>query len=252
MIPNIFHFIYFYDERNKENIFPLSHYLAIKSASVINKPEKIYFYLNTEPSGEWWERAKEIVEVKHISPPTEVFGRTLYHPAHKSDVARIYILIENGGIYLDFDIICKKSFMPLLNFNYVMGKQGKYRKMGLCNGVILSEKNAEFLKLWLEEYRNFRSKGHDKYWVESSTEKPLMLSKKYPDLIHVEPFDSFHFPLYYPWSLRNLFVRNKNFPNAYCHHLWESESREKYLNKLTPEFIKKVDTTYNLIARRLL
>jgi hypothetical protein len=253
MIPNIFHFIYFFPESEKSNYeFPLAQYLCVKSAYEVNKPEKIFFYLNYEPNGFWWEKLKQIIIIKKIKPPLEIFGNKLFHPAHQSDVLRIELLKEYGGIYLDLDTICKKPFKSLLKYNFVMGKQGKWRSMGLCNGVILSEENSEFLSIWYNEYRTFRSNGHDKYWAEHSVQRPLILSRKFPELIHVEPYDSFHFPLYYSTSLRKLFKKNIDYKNAYCHHLWGGISFEKYLNNLTVDYIKEVDTTYNVIARRFL
>lgn len=253
MIPNIFHFVYFYPEKRRENEFTLTHYLCMKSAFDLNYPEKIFFHINREPeNSEWWEKIKSKVKIKITQPPEKIFNRELIHPAHKSDVARIKILKEYGGIYLDMDIICKKSFAPLLNHKFVMGKQGLIRVAGLCNGVILSEKNAKFLDLWVTEFRNFRSKGNDKYWSEISVQRSYKLSKKYPELIHIEPYNSFHYPVYYTWHLKRLFEKNIDYKKAYCHHLWENASKEKYLSKLTPEIIKSVDTTFNVIARRFL
>lgn len=247
MIPNIFHFIYFY--KNEKN-FLLTHFLCINSARVLNKPKKIFFYSDKIPKGEYWEKISKYVEFVRVSPPDQVFGRKLIHLAHKSDVLRMQILMEKGGIYTDMDIIFKKPFTPLLNHDFVLGKQGRWRKMGLCNGVILASKDSEFLKVWYNEFRNFRSTGHDKYWAEMSVRKPLELSKKYPNLIHIEPYNSFHYPLYYPLSLRRLFVQCHDFKDAYCHHLWEGGSWEKYLSKLSINDIMTKDTTYNIIARK--
>lgn len=246
-IPNIFHFIYFY----KNNIqFPLAHYININSARILNIPDKIFFYSDKLPLGEYWDKISEHVEFVKVTPPDEVFGRKLQHIAHKSDVLRLLILQENGGIYMDMDVISKKPFKPLLKYDFVMGKQGRWREMGLCNGVLLTQKDSEFLRLWFEEFRNFRSTGHDKFWAEMSVRKPLELSKKYPDLIHIEPYNSFHYPLYYPLSLRRLFVQCYDFKDAYCHHLWEGGSWEKYLSKLSINDIMTKDTTYNIIARK--
>jgi hypothetical protein len=85
-----------------------------------------------------------------------------------------------------------------------------------------------------------------------SVKKSYQLAGKHPHLIHMEPYNSFHHPVYYPWHLKRLFEKNIDYKKAYCHHLWENASREKYLSKLTPEIIKSVDTTYNVIARRFL
>jgi len=252
LIPNTFHFCYGFTEDFGGKPFSLVHYLAIKSAYEVNKPNAIYFYYKFMPEGEWWERAKEIITLKHVEPPNEVLGNKLYHVAHKSDVWRLRTLIENGGIYMDLDTICVKPFTHLLDNKFVIGRQGRWRKMGLCNAVMMAEKNSEFIRIWLNEYKSFRSKGHDKYWAEHSVALPLSLSIKYPDLLHIEEYYCFHYPLYYPLSLKKMFRYNFKYDRAYCHHLWENGSWEKYLKNLTIDYIKSVDTTYNRIARRFL
>lgn len=250
MIPNIFHFCYGLSEDFGGKPYSLVHYLAVKSAKEVNNPEEIFFYYSYEPEGEWWDKTKELVTLKKIIAPEEIFGNKLYHVAHKADIVRLKYLIEDGGIYLDLDTISKKSFAYLLNNKFVIGKQGKWRNMGLCNAVMMSEKNSEFAMKWMDEYKSFRSKGKDKYWAEHSVSVPLKLSKKYPHLLHIEAYNSFHFPLYYQISLRDLFVHSKDYPEAYCHHLWEGGSWDKYLKDLSISDILKRDSTYNLIARR--
>jgi hypothetical protein len=252
LIPNIFHFCYGFTKDFGGKPFSLVHYIAIKSAYEINKPDAIYFYYKYEPEGIWWDKAKKLVELRQIEPPEEIFGNKLYHVAHKSDVWRMETLIEKGGIYMDLDTICVKPFTPLLKNKFVIGRQGKWRKMGLCNAVMMAEKNSEFAKIWLSEYKSFRSKGHDKYWAEHSVVLPLKLSLKHYDLLHIENFDSFHYPLYYPLSLMKMFKFNMKYENAYCHHLWENGSWDKYLKNLDVDGIKNKNSTYNLIARKFL
>lgn len=252
MIPNIFHFCYGLSEDFGGKPYSLVHYLAVRSAFEVNNPEEIFFYYSYEPDGEWWEKTRELVTLVKINAPEEIFGNKLYHVAHKADIIRLEYLIEKGGIYMDLDTISKKSFKPLLENKFVIGKQGKWRNMGLCNAVMMSEENSEFAKIWMEEYKSFRSKGKDKFWAEHSVAVPLKLSKKYPELLHIEKYNSFHFPLYYPVSLKNLFVNSKDYPEAYCHHLWEGGSWDKYLKDLSVNDILNRDSTYNVIARRFL
>ncbi len=250
MIPNIFHFCYGLSEDFGGKPYSLVHYLAVKSAFEVNKPDEIFFYYSYEPEGEWWEKTKELVTLVKITAPEEIFGNKLYHVAHKADIIRLQYLIKTGGIYMDLDTISKKPFTPLLNNKFVIGRQGKWRLKGLCNAVMMSEKNSEFARIWMEEYKSFRSKGKDKYWAEHSVSVPLKLAKQYPDLLHIEKYNSFHFPLYYSSSLKDLFEKSKDYPQAYCHHLWEGGSWDKFLKDLTQDYILNTDTTYNLIARK--
>lgn len=250
MIPNLFHFIYFYKDKNTE--FPLAHFITLNSARVLNEPQKIFFYTDKEPKGVYWEKIRKYIDLVILEPPDEVYGNKLYHIAHKSDVLRLRILRNSGGIYMDMDVLSKKSFGPLLKYDFVMGRQGKYRNMGLCNGVILTDKNSDFLNLWYEEFKNFRSKGHDKYWDELSVKKPARLAAKFPQLIHIEPYSSFHYPLYYSFDIKKIFIKCKDYPLAFCHHYWDGVSWNKYLKHLTEDKIMSDDTTYNVIARKYL
>ena len=88
---------------------------------------------------------------------------------------------------------------------------------------------------------------------------PYKLSKKYPDLLHLEPYTSFHYPLYHSnepaasnIGIKLLFEQDLKFTEAYCHHVWESISWKPYLKNLNVHHIKNVDTTFNRIARRFL
>lgn len=251
MVPNIIHFIFGLEKKFGDKPFGLSHYLAIKSAYIVNNPDKIYFFYRYEPTGEWWERAKLFVEPIQISVPRKVLGNKLYHYAHKADIIRLMVLSNYGGVYLDIDTICIKPFNNLLKFDFVLGEQNIYKKeYGLCNAVILSKKDSSFLKLWYSSYKYFRSKGHDQYWDEHSVIVPLILSKKYPQYIHIEKETSFFYPSY--TEIETLFEKCKLFPEAYIFHLWESFSYEKYLSQLTTSSIREQNTTYNIIARKYL
>ncbi len=255
MIPNIIHFMYFGGIP-----FSLVHYLAIKSAHVVNNPRVINFYYEYEPSGEWWEKSKHYLNPIRIKPPTEVFGFPLCHPAHQADVVRLQVLIEQGGIYLDIDVICVKPLTHLLNNTFVLGQQGIDGNDGLCNAVILSQKDAFLAKRWLEGFdpqtsfwNGFRSQGFDEYWDELSVRYPAFLAKIFPEHICVQDYRKFHWPLFTPDDLEWLFKRDgDSFKEAYCHHLWQSNSWEPYLKDLTVDSIKNVDNNFNRIVRSFL
>src|SRR5258708_6871344 len=123
MIPNVIHFIFGFAPDFGGKPFSLVHYLAVKSAYMVNKPDCINLFCQHEPQGEWWEKAKRYVNVVRVAPPEEVFGVRLYHFAHKADVMRLQVLMDQGGIYLDMDIICVRPFTPLLGHSFVMGQQ---------------------------------------------------------------------------------------------------------------------------------
>ncbi|HUR66931.1 MAG TPA: glycosyltransferase [Chitinophagaceae bacterium] len=275
MIPNILHFVFGMAADFGGKPFSLAHYLAVRSAVDLNKPTTAIIHYQYEPVGEWWEKAKPLLTLNKIEAPGSFMGQPLQHVAHKADVVRLQALQETGGIYLDLDTISVKSFTPLLDHAFAIGqelkpayvpknwrqrmkqaiglaKKSKDETTGLCNAILLSEKNSEFVNLWLNEYKTFRSAGRDKYWNEHSVLVPMKLAKQYPKLItRLSPY-AFHYPLYNEAGLKAMFEEVNDFPEAYLHHLWESFAWEKYMSKLTVENIRKEDTTYNLIARRFL
>jgi len=251
MIPNIIHFIFGLSSDFGGKAFSLVHYLAIKSAAMVNRPKKIYFYYLHEPQGKLWEQIKPLLTLIKVAPPSEIFGNPVEHVAHKTDILRLEALLEHGGIYLDMDTICKKPFTDLLKHQVVMGlealDQGK-NIVGLCNGVILAKKNSDFLKKW---YLMFKAFDQTK-WNMHAVIVPYLLAQKFPEMIHIEPFNRFHYPTWDKQGLKTLFEQTAYFPESYVHHLWESHSWDNYLAKLSVDYINKVDTTYNVIARNFL
>jgi hypothetical protein len=275
MIPNILHFVFGMAPDFGGKPFSLVHYLSVKSAVDLNKPSPAFFHYQYEPQGEWWEKAKSLLTLNKIAAPESFMGQPLYHVAHKADVVRLLALKETGGIYLDLDTISVKPLTGLLNYSFAIGqelkptyvpknwrqrikynlgliKESSKSATGLCNAVLLSEKNSEFVNLWLNEYKTFRSRGRDKYWNEHSVLVPEKLAANYPEKItQLSPY-AFHYPLYDKAGLRSMFEETKQFRGAYLHHLWESFSWNDYLSQLNPEMIKNTDSTYNLIARKFL
>lgn len=279
MIPNIFHFVFGMAPDFGGKPFSLAHYLSVRSAVELNKPDKAILHYQYEPEGEWWEKAKPLLTQNKIVAPDSVMGNPLRHVAHQADVVRLRALQETGGIYLDLDTISVRPLTNLLQYQFVIGqelkpayvpknfrqrikysirkglgliKENTGQSTGLCNAVLLSEKNSVFVNKWLEEYKSFRSTGRDKYWNEHSVQVPLRLAEQYPEHItKLSPY-AFHYPLYDQAGLASMFEKITDFPEAYLHHLWESFSWDKYLSLLTADKIKAKDTTYNLIARRFL
>jgi hypothetical protein len=254
MIPNKLHFVFGLSENFGNKPWSLCHYLAVKSAIDLNKPEKAYLYYKYKPTGEWFDKIENQLELVKIEPPTEIFGNPLLHIAHQTGVIRLQILLEEGGIYMDVDTISVKPFTPLLDKKCVLGIQGTPQGTieGLCDGIILAEKNSEFIKHWLLSYQSHKSKGRDQFWDEHAVKMPYYLSTQYPHLLHVESYSSFHYPLYHNEGISDLFEHNLEYPLAYAHHLWETVSWEPFLKNLTVEDINKKDTTYNKIARRFI
>ena len=94
------------------SILPLvhsHHYLSLKSAINIQKPDIILFHTDCLPRGKYFREVEPNLRIVKRSPPKQVWGRPVKHVEHQSDVARLQILLEFGGIYLDDDVIILKA-----------------------------------------------------------------------------------------------------------------------------------------------
>lgn len=68
--------------------------------------------------------------------------------AFVSDIARLWAVEKDGGIYLDVDFEVYKSFEPLLNYTAFAGFEGCKRKL-LMMGVFGSEAHGEWVnEIW--------------------------------------------------------------------------------------------------------
>ena len=257
-IPNIIHFVYGFKKQESE--FELYKYLAIKSAIDINQPDKTYFHYKYEPYGKYWDKIKNYLTLEYVEPPAEIYGNELLHYAHQADVIRLQKLQKYGGIYLDIDTICVKSFHDLRNNEFVIGIQGNRDNSevyGLCNAVMLSTPNNEFIIEWIDTYTTFRSKGRDEFWDEHSVLMPLKLSYKYNNKIKILNNNKFYNPLWYNIhdiifnEKLNINEYKKIINNNYCIHLWDTYSND-YLSKLDEEKILNHNTIYNILCRKFL
>lgn len=213
-----------------------AHYIAIRSAVVVNAPTHVHFWYEHEPTGEWWEKTRPYLTLHKIKAPNSIFDRPLKHPAHKADVIRLQKLHEYGGVYLDIDVWCLKPFADITHCGFWMGKQGTIN-YGLCNATMGGAAKSPFVARWLEQYRTFRSRGRDEFWDEHSVRLPLKLAARYKKEITILPHDALFWP---DWNyIHKVFQANDNWlANAYSVHLWETYSYE-WLSKLTPETINR-------------
>lgn len=224
----------------------LSHYACVRSAIERIRPERVLLYYEHEPTGEWWDLTRPLLDLVHIRAPREIFGNVVEHPAHRADVVRLERLLDEGGIYLDADVLVHRSFDDLLSQSVVMGAEGRDSSWGVANAVILAEPGAAFLRRWYETYRSFRG-APGRYWNEHSVVIPSQLAQRHPDEIRILPYDAFYWPLWSEAHLRWMFESARpieTLPHAYANHLWEQKAK-RYLLGLTPGEVRARDTNFH-------
>ena len=142
VVPNVVHFIWF-GQKGKEMTF--INYVSILSVHKIQKPDTIMLHCNELPQGKWWTKLLKDVTLKIVprEPPKEIYGQHLLHAYHQSDVAKFEILMEHGGIYLDYDVVLVQPLDSLRIYPTTFGKEKRDK---FNAGIIVAEKNALFLK----------------------------------------------------------------------------------------------------------
>ncbi len=145
--------------------------------------------------------------------------------AFVSDYARLRILYDQGGIYLDTDMYVLKNFEDLLNYDIFLG----YEDNEFINSAVLgSKKNNWLIKKVLEEYDLLK---------ELETIPKIItrvLAKENIENKNIKIFEPVYF---YPFSIENIKAFNyKNAPKeSYAVHLWNYSWGHPF-NK----FIKKI------------
>lgn len=271
--------------------FLFVHFLAIFSAHRVNPDYEIIVHLTDEPYGKFWMLAKQYCRLNHVDRIESIFGNPISNPAHMADVIRLEALMKEGGIYLDLDVVCINPFDPLLNNEFVMGREPD---SGLCNAVLLANPDATFLAKWYQNYRDFDTNR----WNYHSVVLPAKMAAEDPSSITVLDKYSFFYPQaqdpahLYLWgrkpSLNDILkrlVKNglgvlyyglikrdsqrmdrylsfhlihgarwhySRARAAYAIHLWEGFWRVPYLDALDPEYLLTNNSNFARLMRDVL
>ncbi|XP_062572887.1 uncharacterized protein LOC134234859 isoform X1 [Saccostrea cucullata] len=234
-VPNIAHYVWF--SRKEMNFY---HFLSFLSVLKHLNPCLILVHGDV-PYGLYWEYimmiTNNIINVK-MKPPATIFGKKIGRIEHQADVARLLILQEYGGIYIDTDEIILRSMEDLMNYSFTLSHAVDNN---LSNGLILSEPNATFLSYWLDGYKTYNKAQ----WAYHSTILPHKLSLKHPDLLHIEN-KTFVRPNY--TQLKLLFRKNFNWSKNYGIHLYI----RFYKRMHTSMDVRRLNTTMGSVARYIL
>jgi hypothetical protein len=160
MIPSLVHFIWI----EKSRPFGRVEFLSIKSA-LKNTPYQIILHTNLQPgqAGQYdpYTLINERFSIKYENYSCIVKGIQV-KPATLSDILRIQILQEYGGIYTDLDVIWLQEFpIPLTDFTLVGTWDNQSYKI-LANGILASKKDYDFsslLKTFDDIFDSLAAKG---------------------------------------------------------------------------------------------
>ncbi|XP_023716521.1 uncharacterized protein LOC111869318 [Cryptotermes secundus] len=181
IVPNIIHFLRF-----KQKNFSFVDAVCVLSAFKNHRPDKIIFHTDVDKFvGPYWEKIKNtpgiVYEIRNLTVPDKIFGQKFsknYHLWHAGDVTRIRILMEYGGIFLDNDIYVVQNLSKFRKFEMAIGWDDNQ-----CIGtqVLVANKDARFLRLWLESYREYYP---DRWYYNAGCKPTEEVLYKRPELVH--------------------------------------------------------------------
>ena len=175
--------------------------------------------------------------------------------AFVSDVARLFALKQDGGIYLDVDFIVYRSFDPLLVYKAFAGFEGS-KHNPVMMGVVASEPDGKWVKeqLQLYEGRHFLVDGKEdlttnvKFVSEQMKKGGFIPNGKEQDYLdlHIFPVDFF--------CPRLTTGEYRLTPNTYCEQLagLSSWAKRNWKGRLLGFFPPFVRTRIILLKRKFI
>jgi glycosyltransferase involved in cell wall biosynthesis len=230
--PNIIHFIYFGGRP-----YSFVNYLAVRAAAEHQKPDAIYMHCVEEPVGNpHWEAIRPYVTIRKMEDIVSFGDEPITWPHYKSDIARLQILLREGGVYLDNDMLMLKSVNELLCDKAVLSGEGEGC---LTPAFIIAPANDPFLKAWIER---MATRIHSPVWADHSVVLPGELARENPELIRQLPSSAF---IPFDWRDRSIFGNDHSaldLKDTYAVHMWDTFWSEELLSQVDDEYLEKSDS----------
>jgi len=267
-IPRIFHFVFGLHPQDRP--FSPLHWLCLESCRRVNRPARLLLHYRHKPYGPYWDLIRPHLELHPVTPVPLVAGFAYadsriarYRYAHHADFIRLDALLALGGVYADMDTLFVRPLPDALYQKpFVIGRErdvtdGPHQapRPSLCNALLMAEPGAVFARRWREAMETV----FDGTWSRHSTGLPWQLSQLHPEEVHIEAEETFFAYMWTRGDLHRLLEAAEDPPAQACSlhlwaPLWESRGRRDFSDfhagLITERRIRRVDSTYNRIARR--
>ena len=145
-----------------------------------------------------------------------------------SNIFRYKLLYENGGIWVDMDLVCLKKFS--INNEYVFASElDLQKKSSVASCFIKSPKKSDIFN-WAYK----KSITHDKNTLKWSVIGPTLLSKainKFNLNKFIKNYKAFCPLGFKDWNQLIEPNKNINLDNSFCIHLWNEKWRRGGIDK---------------------
>jgi len=217
------------------DFYPLYKYISLLTVVEVVKPDNIYMHCidNKCGHGKWWDLAKRFVKCVEITYPTrEIHGHKINVMAHATDVVRMKSIYNQGGIYLDSDVMMIKPIDSLLELGsgQTVVAPWEYDGSTLGASVFAGVAGSPFIRRWMDTYRFF----NDDCWACHAITVPGLLAQVYPSEARMLDHRTFLEPL---WTDPDKIFGNGYYDftvDNYGMHLWCSAGNcQEHLLKIT-------------------
>jgi inositol phosphorylceramide mannosyltransferase catalytic subunit len=138
---------------------------------------------------------------------------TALHPVEKCDIAKLEILYNFGGIYIDCDLECLKNIEPLLkNIEFFLAEETPDMLSTAIMGCVPKSPIIKLLIDTVPQALKIKKLTTMNYRLGSTYVTEKLINRN-----DVKIFDS---ELFYPYLYSDKNIKDKNFPNAYAVHHW--------------------------------
>lgn len=219
-VPNTIHFINLGPRE-----FSLVHFISVYSAYNIQKPDNIIIHCtHVQKNNIFWELLKNIVTINHVDLNEYIDKYKFESYQYYADILRMEILIQQGGIYMDLDILSLQSYSIFLDQTTIGVEkmdENDENVVSLSNAIILAKPYDPFIIEW---YNQMLTCVDEKNWAYHAVVLPKLILEKNNYDVRVVNKKTF-----IPFCYRDTFIfENKKIDkwvdlNESCTiHLWET------------------------------
>lgn len=234
MTPDVIHFIYPVTDRTRA--WSAVNHLSVLLARKIQNPDQILIWTNVDDKDLQKTAEEAKAEIVKTKLPTELGGTEIKWPQYISDVMRLQILEEHGGIYMDTDILLLKPVNDLLTDKLVISFETATLQ-SICNAFMAAPAGSPFISEWL---KLMPGALRSEIWAYGGVVAPIILAGQEELTQHrtLLPYDSFcALDLSKPWlfnpDLKEAakYMTKKSYGIHVFETFWRKEMQGDFLQK---------------------
>ena len=206
-----------------------------------------------ELTGQWGGAIAPMVQLKKIALPEEYEGTPIVWPQYMSDVLRLQILQEHGGIYMDTDMLLLKPLYEWMGSKLVMSwEPSEPLGVSACNALIISPPDNPFIDIWLHQ---LPAALKSDTWAEGGVNLPANIWKNHPvvapeNAAIIDPYFFCPLDLKANWMFDPALKAEAKYKtkDSLAIHVFETFWRVQ-ISQVTPEWCEQNDCLFSELSK---